>query len=244
VIARNGGVHLQELTTAHLNRLYGELLVDGRRDGTGGLPTSVRRIHSMLHKALNDAVRWGLLERSVALIADPPPMRAVRAARRRSMRTWTERELHIVLASTEDHELHPMWVVAAFAGLRRSEVLGLRWSDVDSMPRCWPSARPCSQAPAATSSSRTRRARSRRARSIWIATAWPSFGGNDKTSATRRPKREESRINVTQVGGRRIPLAGLQGRRRNLVQVYADWVLETRCGLAPRYDRCAQCEWH
>lgn len=132
VITRIGGVHLQELTTAHLNRLYGELLVDGRRDGTGGLsPTSVRRIHAMLRKALNDAVRWGLLERNVALIADPPPMRAVRAARRRSMRTWTEMQLRTFLASTEDHELHAMWVVAAFAGLRRSEVLGLRWSDVD-----------------------------------------------------------------------------------------------------------------
>jgi len=85
----------------------------------------------MLRKALNDAVRWGLLERNVALIADPPPMRAVRAARRRSMRTWTETELRTFLASTEDHELHAMWVIAAFAGLRRSEVLGLRWSDVD-----------------------------------------------------------------------------------------------------------------
>ena len=85
----------------------------------------------MLRKALNDAVRGGLLERNVALIADPPPMRAVRAARRRSMRTWTETELRTFLASTEDHELHAMWVIAAFAGLRRSEVLGLRWSDVD-----------------------------------------------------------------------------------------------------------------
>jgi len=127
VIARIGGVHLQELTTAHLNRLYGDLLVDGRRDGFGGLsPTSVRRIHGMLRRALNDAVRRGLLERNVARIADPPPMRAVRAARRRSMRTWTETELRRFLASTEAHELHAMWVIAALVGLRRSEVLGLR----------------------------------------------------------------------------------------------------------------------
>ena len=132
VIGRIGGVTLQQLTAAHLNRLYGELLADGRVNGAGGLsPTSVRRIHAMLRKALNDAVRWGLLERNVALTADPPSLRAVRAARRRTMHTWTDAELRTFLAGTEHHPLHSLWVATAFTGLRRSEVLGLRWPDID-----------------------------------------------------------------------------------------------------------------
>jgi hypothetical protein len=56
---------LQKLNAAHINRLYAELLRDGRVRTEGGLsPTSVRRIHAMLRKALRDAVRWGLAERN------------------------------------------------------------------------------------------------------------------------------------------------------------------------------------
>jgi len=72
VISRLGGVALGDLNAAHFNRLYADLLRDGRVHQPGGLsPTSVRRIHAMIRKALNDAVRWGLLTRNVAL----PPTR-------------------------------------------------------------------------------------------------------------------------------------------------------------------------
>lgn len=61
----------------------------------------------------------------------PPPTRVERAARRRSMRTWTHQQLREFLTATEGDELHPVWVVATTTGLRRSELLGLRWRDVD-----------------------------------------------------------------------------------------------------------------
>jgi integrase len=127
-----GGVALGDLNAAHLNRLYADLLRDGRIQQPGGLsPTSVRRIHAMVRKALNDAVRWGLLNRNVALLADPPPLKVVRASRRRGMQTWSPSELRDFLASTREHELHNLWCVLAATGMRRSEILGLRWSEVD-----------------------------------------------------------------------------------------------------------------
>jgi integrase len=132
VISRIGEIKLQDLTAAHLNRVYGELLTDGRADGDGGLsPTSVHRVHGILRKALNDAVRWGLLERNVATLADPPTMRTIRASRRRTMRTWSNTELRTFLKHTRGHSRHAIWLVTAFCGLRRSEVLGLRWHDID-----------------------------------------------------------------------------------------------------------------
>ena len=127
-----GGIKLQELNAAHLNRLYAQLLHRGLVRGEGGLsPTSVRRIHAMLRKALNDAVRWGLVERNPAPHADPPPERTVHAARRRGMTTWTTSELRTFLLSTTGHFLEPMWLFASSTGVRRSELLGMRWSDVD-----------------------------------------------------------------------------------------------------------------
>ncbi|MDP8977142.1 MAG: Arm DNA-binding domain-containing protein [Actinomycetota bacterium] len=132
VLPRLGGVELQRLNAAHLNRLYADLLRSGRARGPGGLsPTSVRRVHAMLRKALGDAVRWGRVERNAAELADPPPMKAIQAARRRSMRTWTEEQLRCFLAATTGHDLHPAWVFAAGTGVRRSELLGFRWSDLD-----------------------------------------------------------------------------------------------------------------
>lgn len=47
------------------------------------------------------------------------------------MRTWRQQELRIFLRETEGHPLHPLWVLAATTGMRRSELLGLRWDDVD-----------------------------------------------------------------------------------------------------------------
>jgi integrase len=132
VIPRIGEVALQDLNAAHLNRMYGELLRSGRTRGTGGLsPTSVRRLHSILRKAFNDGIRWGLLQRNPAVLADPPPMKVVQAARRRGMRTWTEAELRCFLESTKVHYLYPVWLFGASTGLRRSELLGLRWTDLN-----------------------------------------------------------------------------------------------------------------
>jgi hypothetical protein len=65
---------LQDLNGAHLDRLYAELLSNGRISGDGGLsPTSVRRIHAMLRKAMRDAARWGRVKRDATEFADPPP---------------------------------------------------------------------------------------------------------------------------------------------------------------------------
>src|SRR5690606_6410557 len=72
-----------------------------------------------------------LVERNAADLADPPPAKVVQAARRRSMRTWSESDLRRFLDETHDHPLGSMWWFAASTGVRRSELLGLRWSDVD-----------------------------------------------------------------------------------------------------------------
>jgi integrase len=91
----------------------------------------VLRIHAILRKACNDAVRWGLITRNPVPLADPPPLRVVQASRRRSMQTWAPAELCEFLAATEDHELYPLWFFASTTGVRRSELLGQRVPDLD-----------------------------------------------------------------------------------------------------------------
>jgi integrase len=113
-----------------LNGLYAALLADGKQsNGGGGLsPRSVRYVHTIVHRALKDAVRWGRIARNPADAADPP--RAA-ATSRPTMTTWTAPEVRAFLEHTADHRLHAAFVVLATTGMRRGECLGLRWTDLD-----------------------------------------------------------------------------------------------------------------
>ena len=77
VLPRLGGVQLALLTPLTLSSLYAELLRSGGRQGRALSPTTVRSVHGVLRKALNDAVQWGLLGTNPALPASVPKRRPV-----------------------------------------------------------------------------------------------------------------------------------------------------------------------
>lgn len=128
VVPRLGSLKLQSLGPADLNSLYSELLRSGRLDGKGGLSRrTVRYIHTILRRALDAAVRWNLVPRNVAAIADPPE-----SARRRSeVRTWSAQQVRVFLERTQGSPFHSAWTLLVTTGMRRGELLGLRWTDVD-----------------------------------------------------------------------------------------------------------------
>ena len=83
----------------------------------------------MLRKALGDAHRKGTLTRNPAALADPPRGSAERDGP--EMHIWTAGELARFLDAIADHRLAPAYHLAAVTGMRRGEILGLRWADVD-----------------------------------------------------------------------------------------------------------------
>ena len=123
-----GSVKLQKLSGATLNGLYARLAASGRKCGKRGLsPMTVHHVHSCLHRALRDAVRWGRLVRNPADAADPPRLRGSA----HEMRTWSAEQLQAFLGSTRQERLGGLWHLLALTGMRRGEGLGLRWEDVD-----------------------------------------------------------------------------------------------------------------
>ncbi|MGH2625626.1 MAG: tyrosine-type recombinase/integrase [Anaerolineales bacterium] len=129
VLPRLGNVALQQLTPEDLDGFYAELLASGRRDGAGGLShKTVRYIHGMLHKALSDAQRKGTVLRNPAALADPPKLSS---AKKRDMLVWTAGQLRAFLDGIDGDRSYPPFFLAAHTGMRRGEVLGLRWRDVD-----------------------------------------------------------------------------------------------------------------
>ncbi len=119
-----GGYPLGAVPVTAINSLYGRLL-HPEPPRTALSPSTVRRVHATLHKALADAVRWRLIPRNAAAFADPP------RARRPEMTVWSALELQTFLVVTKDDRLAPLWQLIAFTGVRRGEALGLRWGDLD-----------------------------------------------------------------------------------------------------------------
>jgi integrase len=128
VLPRLGTRPLQQLTAAMLNALYAELV--GRRNPQGRplSPKTVSYIHTIIHKALADAVDSGVVASNAAERAKPP--RPNRRARR-EIQCWEPSELACFLGHVRGTRLEATWRLAAMTGMRRGEVLGLRWSDVD-----------------------------------------------------------------------------------------------------------------
>ncbi len=118
-----GELPLVELTPLHLQRLYAGLLADPARPLSGG---TVLNLHLVLTQALGQAVRWGYLGSNPAAGAQPPRPRRAEAAQIDA--AASER----ILAAARGTRFECPAAIAISTGMRRGEILGLRWSDLDA----------------------------------------------------------------------------------------------------------------
>jgi len=114
-----GRIKLSQLTPQVIQGAYARLLAQGLA------PRSVRQAHVVLHGALGQAMRWGMVGRNAAdgvIVPRPEP---------REMETLTIDELQRLFEVTKDEPLRSLWILLSTTGLREGEALGLRWDDVD-----------------------------------------------------------------------------------------------------------------
>jgi integrase len=121
IIRYLGSVVLTQLKPEHLQKYYSERIAGGLSAQT------IRHHHSVIHKALKDAMEWGLLNRNIADAVSPPRVQ------RPDLQTWNENYITRFLEEAKGGPYYALFYTALFTGMRRSELLALCWKDVDFM---------------------------------------------------------------------------------------------------------------
>jgi len=114
-----GHVKLSQLRPEHLQNLYSLKLNQGLSRRT------VQYIHAVIHKSLNQALKWGIVARNVADVAEPP------SPQKTTPSSLTPAQVNRLLAAAREDRLYPLYVLAISTGMRQGELLGLQWGDID-----------------------------------------------------------------------------------------------------------------
>ena len=130
IIRRNinpylGNKRLTDLSPLDIKRWHGKLLDTGRQDGKPLAVASVKLAHRILRRALADAVRWNLI------VNNPAAATRVPKGEPKEMAVWSADEARRFLDAIAEERLVGLWTMALHTGLRRGELAGLRWRDVD-----------------------------------------------------------------------------------------------------------------
>jgi len=119
VIPRLGRVKLAQLSPAHVRQLMSEI----QAEGLSG--RSAQLCRAVLRSMLSEAVRDQIVQRNVAALVRGPRVDHSEVV------PWSPEEAGAFLTSMREHRLYSLFAVGVAVGLRRGELLGLRWSDVD-----------------------------------------------------------------------------------------------------------------
>jgi integrase len=114
-----GDVRLVRLSPQRVQSFYADRLKAGLSS------TTVNHIHNVLHKALEQAVRWGMVPRNVTDLVDAPQ------TKRRTATVWTAEQARAFIEASRSHRLHALYVLAIYTGMRQGELLGLQMDDID-----------------------------------------------------------------------------------------------------------------
>ena len=125
IIPYLGAVKLEKLTPLQVQEFYNRLLKPDKEEARPLSAKTVRNVHGVLHKALEQAVQVGYIRSNPANACKPP--RAAKA----EIRPLDADQVSAFLKSLQGHPHEYLYQVTMFTGLRQGEVLGLTWDCLD-----------------------------------------------------------------------------------------------------------------
>jgi len=130
LIPHLGDIRLEDLTVRRTEKMFKELQTNGARGRSKTVDTAlsaktVSNIANVLNRAYKDAIRWDLIAQNPISVAIKPSKRS------KEMNAWEPNELGLFISAASQERLGAIWHLAAVSGMRRGELLGLTWSDID-----------------------------------------------------------------------------------------------------------------
>ena len=126
IIPSLGKLYLKDLRASHLQALYRQKLENGRSDKTGGLSArTIQLIHRICHAALEQAVSEDIISKNVAHAVSLPQKT------RKEIQPMTPEQIKVFLSANRDDSMFAAFFILVSTGMRRGELLGLQWTDID-----------------------------------------------------------------------------------------------------------------
>lgn len=125
VVPHIGAVHMQKLRPVHLSELYAKLQREGGKEGRALSARSVGHVHRVLHRAFGHAAQWGIIQQNVVSLVSPPPVP------HGEIEIMSPEQVQTVLRKLRGRSIYMIATLAFATGMRRGEILALRWKDVN-----------------------------------------------------------------------------------------------------------------
>jgi integrase len=119
-----GAIRIQRLKTVNFAELYGKLQKP-KPDGAGLAPRTIGHVHRLLHRVFGHAVKWGMVTINPVAAAEPPRVQ------RTEITILTPDQIKSVLQALRGRRLYGVALTGLATGMRRGEIVALRWGDVD-----------------------------------------------------------------------------------------------------------------
>ena len=119
-----GALPIQKLRPVQLNELYGKLLREGGEEGRPLSARSVGHAHRVLRRALGHAVRWGVVLQNAAANVSAPRVEPI------EIEILREDSIQALLDKLQGDPLYMVGLLGLSTGMRRGEMLALRWGDI------------------------------------------------------------------------------------------------------------------
>jgi len=122
-----GKTKLKELSARQVQDLLNHKLEHGKVNGEGGLSAStVKYIYTTLHAALEQAVKERMIPNNICVAVEVPKKQA-----EHKLHTWNNKQVNKFLNHAKSFKFYEVFFLALNTGMRKGELLGLQWKDID-----------------------------------------------------------------------------------------------------------------